>query len=57
MVERITTNDRAVDGRKSVETVPIRSIELEPAELGTEDRARSLFADATRDAVGVFGKL
>jgi len=34
MVERITTNDRAVDGRKSVETVPIRSIELEPAQLG-----------------------
>ena len=61
VVERITTNKaNAVvlwDGRKSTEVVPIRSIELEPAELGTKDRARSLFADPAREAVGVFGKL
>ena len=61
VVERITANKATAivlwDGRKSQDYLPIRSIELEPAELGTEDRARSLFADATRDAVGVFGKL
>jgi hypothetical protein len=38
VVERITANKANVvvlwDGRKSVEDVPIRSIELEPAELG-----------------------
>ena len=38
VVERITTNKASAivlwDGRKSVETVPIRSIEPEPAELG-----------------------
>ena len=61
VVERMTASKATAivlwDGRKSQEYLPIRSIELEPAELGTEDRARSLFADATRDAVGVFGKL
>ena len=45
VVERVTANKaNAVvlwDGRKSTEVVPIRSVELEPAELGTEDRARS----------------
>jgi len=39
VVERITTNKaNAVvlwDGRKSQDYLPIRSIELEPAELGT----------------------
>ena len=38
VVERITTNKANAivlwDGRKSVDDVPIRSIELEPAELG-----------------------
>ena len=43
MVERITTNKaNAVvlwDGRKSTEVVPIRSIELEPTELGNRGPA------------------
>jgi hypothetical protein len=38
VVERITANKAAAmvlwDGRKSADDVPIRSIELEPAELG-----------------------
>jgi hypothetical protein len=38
VVERITTNKAAAmvlwDGRKSADDVPIRSIEVEPAELG-----------------------
>ena len=43
VVERITTNKaNAVvlwDGRKSTEVVPIRSIELEPTELGNRGPA------------------
>jgi hypothetical protein len=41
VVERITANKATAivlwDGRKSQDYLPIRSIELEPAELGTED--------------------